>query len=171
MKKNTKQKWRTLLCLLMIPVFLTGCRVRTTPIGVFAQLLSYAENAGSSSSQSSHHGTYHQEPDATPMPQVDYGSLDSVGTVETVMIYMVGSDLESYYGNASLDMNEMEAAGVDTAHNNVIVYAGGASKWQDRGLSGDDCTTLLLKEEGFVPLDTYPAENMGNPLTLSSFVN
>ena len=66
------------------------------------------------------------------MPQVDYGSLDSVGTVETVMIYMVGSDLESYYGNASLDMNEMEAAGVDTAHNNVIVYAGGASKWQDR---------------------------------------
>ena len=171
MKKITKQKWRALLCLLMIPVFLTGCRVRTTPIGVFAQLLSYAENAGSSSSQSSHHGTYHQEPDATPMPQVDYDSLDSVGTVETVMIYMVGSDLESYYGNASLDMNEMEAAGVDTAHNNVIVYAGGASKWQDRGLSGDDCTTLLLKEEGFVPLDTYPAENMGNPLTLSSFVN
>ena len=96
MKRNTKQKWRTLLCLLMIPVFLTGCRVRTTPIGVFAQLLSYAENAGSSSSQSSHHGTYHQDPDATPMPQVDYDSLDSVGTVETVMIYMVGSDLESY---------------------------------------------------------------------------
>ena len=61
----------------------------------------------------------------------------------------------------------MEAAGVDTAHNNVIVYAGGASQWQDRGLDGDACTTLLLTEDGFTPLDTYPAENMGDPLTLS----
>lgn len=65
----------------------------------------------------------------------------------------------------------MEAAGVDTAHNNVIVYAGGASQWQDRGLDGDACTTLLLTEDGFAPLDTYPAENMGDPLTLSSFMN
>ena len=161
------------VCLLMIPVFLTGCQIRTTPIGVFAQLLKYANASESSSSQSSHHGTHHSESHSEPAstPQVDYDSLENIGTVQTIMIYMVGSDLESSYGNASLDMDEMEAAGVDTAHNNVIVYAGGASEWQDHGLSGDDCTTLLLTEEGFAPLDTYPSENMGDPLTLSSFMN
>ena len=171
MKEKTKRKLRTFVCLLMIPVFLTGCRIKTTPLGVFAQILEYASASGSSSSQSSHHGTYHSEPASTPQPQIDYDSLGDIGTVQTIMIYMVGSDLESSYGNASLDMDEMEAAGVDTAHNNVIVYAGGASQWQDRGLDGDACTTLLLTEDGFAPLDTYPAENMGDPLTLSSFMN
>ena len=171
MKEKTKRKLRTFVCLLMIPVFLTGCRIKTTPLGVFAQILEYASASGSSSSQSSHHGTYHSEPASTPQPQIDYDSLGDIGTVQTIMIYMVGSDLESSYGNASLDMDEMEAAGVDTAHNNVIVYAGGASQWQDRGLDGDACTTLLLTEDGFSPLDTYPAENMGDPLTLSSFMN
>ena len=60
-------------------------------------------------------------------------------------------------------MDEMEAAGVDTAHNNVIVYAGGASAMAGSRSDGDACTTLLLTEDGFAPLDTYPAENMGDP--------
>ena len=59
----------------------------------------------------------------------------------------------------------MEAAGVDTAHNNVIVYAGGASQWQDRGLDGDACTTLLLTEDGFCPLIC----SCGKSLTLSIY--
>ncbi len=172
MKKSTKKKLQTFLSLLMIPVFLTGCRVRTTPIGVFAQIMEYASNAGSSSSQfSSSHGTHHSEPSSTPLPQTDYDSPDTLGTVQTIMVYMVGSDLESAYGNASLDLDEMENAGVDTAHNNILIYAGGASEWWDRGLSGEECTVLLLTENGFVPVDTYPAENMGDPLTLSSFMN
>ena len=172
MKRSTKKKLQTFLSLLMIPVFLTGCRVRTTPIGVFAQIMEYASNAGSSASQSSSsHEAHHSEPSSTPLPQTDYDSLDSTGTVQTIMVYMVGSDLESAYGNASLDLDEMEAAGVDTAHNNILVYAGGASEWWDRGLSGEECTVLLLTEDGFVPVDTYPAENMGDPLTLSSFMN
>ena len=102
---------------------------------------------------------------------MDYDSLDAIGEVQTIMVYLVGSDLESDYGNASLDLDEMETAGVDTAHNNILVYAGGASEWQDRGLSSDECTVLLLTDTGFVPVDTYPAENMGDPLTLSSFLN
>lgn len=110
MKEKTKRKLRTFVCLLMIPVFLTGCRIKTTPLGVFAQILEYASASGSSSSQSSHHGTYHSEPASTPQPQIDYDSLGDIGTVQTIMIYMVGSDLESSYGNASLDMDEMEAA-------------------------------------------------------------
>ena len=179
MKKHVKKRLQTILCLLLLPVVLTGCHIRTTPLGVFAQLVEYASettgsgtSSGSSSAGSSHGHNHHTEaPASTPMPQVDYGSLDAVGEVQTIMLYMVGSDLESDYGSASLDLDEIEAAGVDTLHNNVIVYAGGASEWQDRGLSGDACTTLLLTETGFVPLEVYPADNMGDPITLSSFMN
>lgn len=173
MKKRTKKKLRALLGLLLVPVVLTGCRIRTTPVGVFAQIMEYAGQNNSQASSSHGHGTYHTEsqPSSTPMPQMDYDSLDTIGEVQTIMVYLVGSDLESDYGNASLDLDEMEAAGVDTAHNNILVYAGGASEWQDRGLSGEECTVLLLTDTGFVPVDTYPAENMGDPLTLSSFLN
>lgn len=46
MKEKTKRKLRTFVCLLMIPVFLTGCRIKTTPLGVFAQILEYASASG-----------------------------------------------------------------------------------------------------------------------------
>ena len=41
---------------------------------------------------------------------MDYDSLDAIGEVQTIMVYLVGSDLESDYGNASLDLDEMETA-------------------------------------------------------------
>ena len=136
MKKRTRKKLRALWGLLLVPVVLTGCRIRTTPMGVFAQILEYAGQNNSQASSSHGHGTYHTEsqPSSTPIPQMDYDSLDAIGEVQTIMVYLVGSDLESDYGNASLDLDEMETAGVDTAHNNILVYAGGASEWQDRGM-------------------------------------
>ena len=42
MKKRTRKKLRALWGLLLVPVVLTGCRIRTTPMGVFAQILEYA---------------------------------------------------------------------------------------------------------------------------------
>ena len=53
-------------------------------------------------------------------------TLDSTGKVysQTIMIYMVGSDLESEYGNASLDLQEMQEAMPDVDNNNIIVYTG-----------------------------------------------
>ena len=48
----------------------------------------------------------------------------------TIMVYMVGSDLESISGNASMDLSEMAESKADTRHNNIIIYTGGASAWQ-----------------------------------------
>ena len=125
MKEKTKRKLRTFVCLLMIPVFLTGCRIKTTPLGVFAQILEYASASGSSSSQSSHHGTYHSEPASTPQPQIDYDSLGDIGTVQTIMIYMVGSDLESSYGNASTEATSRELIrqASKPIHSNFVMWA------------------------------------------------
>jgi hypothetical protein len=47
----------------------------------------------------------------------------------TVMVYMCGTDLESNYGMATSDLNEMAAAKIDADKVNVIVYTGGCARW------------------------------------------
>lgn len=61
MKKRTRKKLRALWGLLLVPVVLTGCRIRTTPMGVFAQILEYAGQNNSQASSPHGHGTYHTE--------------------------------------------------------------------------------------------------------------
>ncbi|MGN0595280.1 MAG: clostripain-related cysteine peptidase, partial [Hominimerdicola sp.] len=100
-------------------------------------------------------------------------SLESTGTVysQTIMIYMVGSDLESEHGSASLDLTEMMNATVDTENNNILVYTGGASEWKLDGISADENTILRLSDGGFEKISTEEALNMGDADTLSSFIN
>ena len=62
----------------------------------------------------------------------------------TIMVYMVGSDLESISGNASMDLSEMAESKADTRHNNIIIYTGGASAWQIDGLSADKDSILKV---------------------------
>ena len=48
--------------------------------------------------------------------------------VVTLMIYMCGSDLESKYGTASVDINEILSA--DISENvNILIQTGGCIDW------------------------------------------
>ena len=49
----------------------------------------------------------------------------------TLMVYMVGSNLESTYGSATDDLIEMINSGVDTSRINVLIYTGGARYWNN----------------------------------------
>lgn len=89
---------------------------------------------------------------------------------QTVMVYMVGSDLESSYGNASIDLSEMVAAQPDIENNNVVVFTGGASEWKLDSISGDDSCLLELGKDDFYVKETLDACNMGSADSLSNFV-
>jgi len=94
------------------------------------------------------------------------------GTKEyTVMIYLVGSDLESNNGCATEDMKEILLSGVDTSRVNVIVYTGGARYWQ--GNVPSDCNVVYqLTRGGWEAVAaTETACNMGDPSTFLDFVN
>ena len=43
----------------------------------------------------------------------------------TLLVYMIGSNLESQLGKATRDLQEMRGSGVNFEKNNVIVYTGG----------------------------------------------
>ena len=90
---------------------------------------------------------------------------------KTIMIYMVGSDLESEHGAASTDIKEMLDSGFDDTSMNVLLYTGGCSNWQDRDIPEDSNTTFLIKDGKLEQLETSSASNMGNPDTLSEFLN
>lgn len=89
---------------------------------------------------------------------------------QTVMVYMVGSDLESSYGSASVDLGEMIEAQPDVENNNVVVFTGGASEWKVDGITGDSSCLLELGEDDFYIKETLDACNMGAADSLSNFV-
>lgn len=102
-----------------------------------------------------------------------FEGLEKTGQVysQTIMVYIVGSDLESRYGSASMDLIEMEEAGADVENNHIVVYLGGAKEWSYPGVSGDENTMMELGEDGFEVIDTTSRKNMGRPTTLCDFIN
>lgn len=90
---------------------------------------------------------------------------------QTVMIYMIGSDLESEGGMASMDIEEMEEAGIDTDRHNVVLYTGGADSWMNDTVSADKNSIFQLSDTGFEEVDTLERANMGKADTLSDFLN
>lgn len=83
----------------------------------------------------------------------------------TVLLYMIGSDLESQGSEGSADLNEMVSA-AKNSHANIVVQTGGADRvgWDSvRRLSIDN--GILLEHENLGQL------NMGLPKTFGDFLH
>lgn len=90
----------------------------------------------------------------------------------TLMIYMVGSDLEAKGGSGTKDLEEILNSQVDLTYNNVLVYAGGAKKWHNDAVdTADGHTILQLTADGFETLEIRNETSMGEADTLSYFLN
>lgn len=90
---------------------------------------------------------------------------------KTIMLYMVGSDLESKYAAASDDINEILNSGYNDEKINILIYSGGCSDWDINEIP-DNANTLFLVEDGKLnELESEASKNMGEPDTLSEFLN
>ncbi len=89
----------------------------------------------------------------------------------TLMIYMVGSDLESKSGAATDDLVEIQESGIDTAHNDVVICAGGSPEWQNDSIKSEKNTILTLSGDSYEVERTTQSESMGKAKTLSDFLN
>lgn len=90
----------------------------------------------------------------------------------TVLVYMVGSDLESNYGCASSDIMEMMNAGINPEYTNLVIYTGGSRAW-NLNISSSYNSVLALTPDGrdlSVVATTGQAVNMGDPATLADFL-
>lgn len=96
---------------------------------------------------------------------------ETVSRERTLMIYMVGSNLESESGLATRDLYEMEESGVDLTKNNVLVYTGGTPVWH-YGFPSEINTIQELSFNGFsMVAETDMAYSTGDPGTLMGFLD
>lgn len=93
----------------------------------------------------------------------------------TVMMYVVGSDLESENGCASADIREILNSSLDLKRVNYLIYTGGAESWKTE-IPGDTNSVYLVTEKnGEKELtrvsQTEARADMGEPGQLTSFLN
>ncbi len=87
----------------------------------------------------------------------------------TVMVYMCGSNLETLYGCASADLQEMLATDFDSAAINLVVMAGGSEHWKT-GYQPDEQTILQVEGGRSRILRRDASRSMGDPETLRDFL-
>lgn len=89
----------------------------------------------------------------------------------TVMIYMNGSNLETYGGAATIDILEMLNSGYDSSIMNVLIFTGGTEKWQNYGIPSENCCIYLLENGGLTQLANVGKDKILEPDTLTKFIN
>lgn len=94
----------------------------------------------------------------------------------TLMVYMIGSDLESKSMAASNDIVEMLESGLDTKDVNLVLLTGGAPMWH-YDIPADVNATFIMGADDDAEMQMLPVsqtetlKNMGDPETLSGFLN
>lgn len=99
------------------------------------------------------------------------GGSSNAGST-TVMVYMVGADLESDWGNASANLAEMVKAQLGPGVN-VVIETGGADQTQRAGSLVQDWTTVqryALQNGALKQVANLGAQSMGIPSTLTDFI-
>lgn len=94
------------------------------------------------------------------------------GTTRTIMIYMVGSNLESENGLATVELDSLLAVKdkVDLNNVNVLLYVGGTKKWHNF-IDSNENALYKLTNNGFEKVESYKIKNLGDSRTLSDFLN
>ena len=87
-----------------------------------------------------------------------------------VMVYMIGSDLESEDGAATDDLDEMKAADYGDKLK-VVVETGGASQWQTDGISADKDQRWLINDDGLQYIDDTGYNCMADKQNLTDFIS
>ena len=89
----------------------------------------------------------------------------------TVMIYMVGADLESKSGLASTDLKGIDYDKMDNKNIKVILIAGGSEKWNNSFIDEDETSIFELKEDGFEKVKTQKLQNMGDENVFKNYLD
>lgn len=88
----------------------------------------------------------------------------------TLLIYMIGSNLESENASASRDIQEMATANMDD-YTDVFIYTGGSKEWHISTISAESNTIYYVRDGYLYPVADIGNKNMGDANTLAEFIN
>ena len=93
------------------------------------------------------------------------------GGKTTLMIYMIGSDLEVKSGAGTEDMGEIEKSGADLSACDIMLYAGGSPHWHNDSADKSENRVLRLTKNGFRFEKSFKQTSMGEAETLTGFMD
>lgn len=97
-----------------------------------------------------------------------YTQLSGSNAETTLMIYMIGSDLESDDGSASRDIDEILAA--DTSGINITLQTGGTKKWHNPYIKSGATQRHIIKDGEISLMEDMGDTSMVEPDTLADFI-
>ena len=92
------------------------------------------------------------------------------GKSRTVMIYMVGSNLESDAGLGTVDLQSINYNTAKSEDVNVVLIAGGSEKWHNDFVSTNETSIFELQNTGFKKVKEQSVQNMGDDKAFSDFL-
>ena len=87
----------------------------------------------------------------------------------TVMIYLVGSNLESQVFSATADMAQLDPTQIDFDNTNILIYTGGTSIWRNY-VRNDENAIYKFTPNGFEKIESYPKAFMNDGKELTKFL-
>ena len=89
----------------------------------------------------------------------------------TIMVYLIGSDLESSQGSATFDIDEMLAADFDEEDVNLLIYTGGTKKWYTSEIEENENAIFEITGGKLVKKKSFDKQIMTKPGPLTDFLN
>ena len=109
--------------------------------------------------------------EVSPKARAKYTKKKGAGKDKvTVMVYMIGSDLESQGGMATSDLNEMLYARLGNKKINLFVQTGGCKRWRNSIMSAGKIQRWKMSGEGLALQETMKGQSMTNPALLADFI-
>lgn len=108
------------------------------------------------------------QPESTITVEVGQYTQQAEPTEYSVLLYMVGSDLESDVGAATANLQELLENPIDDVR--IIGEAGGSTKWHTEGFEAGNNTRFLIEDGKLSITQNMESRNMGNASTLADFL-
>ncbi|MCR4610131.1 MAG: hypothetical protein K5750_10615 [Eubacterium sp.] len=89
---------------------------------------------------------------------------------KTIMMYIIGTDLESQWGEATMDIQEILDANLSD-NVNYIIQTGGAKNWQNDQMIDGECQRFKVQGQSLVELQKLGKMCMADTNTLADFIN
>lgn len=96
--------------------------------------------------------------------------LKDSGT-RTILIYGIGSDLESEGAMLTSDIEEIMSSNFNTSDVNIIMYTGGTKVWHTTGISAKENAIYEITPQKINKVKTYESKSMVKAETLTEFID
>ncbi len=123
-----------------------------------------------SSDDESFWGDDEEETDSDSPAFAEHIPVEDTGTDWVMYWYLCGSDLESNYGSATSDLEEMMAVDLPEGVK-VVIQTGGAYTWENSFVDPNYTERYVYDSNGLQLIEQLPVTNMGDPNTLVDFLN